>query len=335
MRNVVEPLRLGFIGAGRIARHHARYVAELAAVNQARLVAVADIIPQAAESLAAVHGATPYQDFRHMLRRETLDAVFILTPPEVRLEPITLAAEQGIAIFCEKPPARSVEQAAEIAEVIERAGVINSVGFMYRWLEVVTRARELLIGHPIACVDSAFLCGVALDPQQPQWTFQQEHAGGPLLEQAIHSFDVLRYLSGEVNSVAAFGCNPILKKTESFTIEDSHAVALRFVSGAAGVHLHSWVHQGVVVQARIFGVELDLTIKFSPPSALWGKVGDVVIDYHPEADDAYRAELRGFIDAVRTHDQTLIKSPYRDAVESLKLTLDAMASISTQQEYVE
>ena len=335
MRNVAEPLRLGFIGAGRIARHHARYVAELAAVNHARLVAVADIIPQAAESLAAVHGATPYQDFRQMLRRETLDAVFILTPPEVRLEPITLAAAQGLAIFCEKPPARSVEQAAEILEVIERAGVINSVGFMYRWLEVVTRARELLIGHPVACVDSAFLCGVALDPQQPHWTFQHEHAGGPLLEQAIHSFDALRYLSGEVDSAAAFGGNPIRNKTDSFTIEDSHAVALRFVSGAVGVHLHSWVHQGVVVQVRLFSIELDLMIKFSPPTALCGRVGDVVIDYHPEADDAYRAELHGFIEAVQTHDQTLIKSPYRDALESLKLTLAAMAFVSAQLEDAE
>jgi predicted dehydrogenase len=264
-----------------------------------------------------------------MLDKEQLDALFVLTPPTVRLEPIEMACDRKIAVFCEKPPAMQLEEGIRITDMLDTAGIINSVGFMYRWYKSVDRLRELLLGQTISCVNSRFLCDVALNPSQPKWTFIQERAGGPLLEQAIHSLDLLRYLVGDIVHIAALGGNPVLPKSEAFTIEDSHALSLRFATDSVGVHLHSWVHHEAVVKITIFGSDSELSLDLIPPGSLIGNINGGEVIFQPEVDDPYATQISQFIEAVEKQDQSIIRSPYRDAHESLRVTLAAIKSISS------
>ena len=323
-------LRLGFIGAGRMGEFHARLLSNLA--DRVTLIAVTDVAADRAAQLAGEHDARHYTDYRVMFDREELDAVFILTPPAVRLEPIRIACEKAIAVFVEKPPALQLGVAQQIATLIDTSGVINNVGFMYRWLNVVERAQELLKTQTVANVLSMFLCGVALDPTQPRWTFQQAYAGGPLLEQAIHSLDLLRYLVGEAAQVTALGGNPILSKSQDITIEDSHSISVRFQSGAVGVHLHSWVHREAIVQVRLFGVDFDLTVNVIPPGSLSGGVRGEKVEFSPADDAPYATQLSAFVEAVETQNRSILRSPFRDAVKSFELTLTAMQSVSLADE---
>lgn len=308
-----------------MGRYHAALLSRMR--DRGSLVAVADLVPERAQELAAAHGARAYGDYRALLDSETLDAVLILTPPSVRLEPIQIACEKRIAVFVEKPPALTLADGRQIASLLDAAAIINSVGFMYRWLRVVDRTRELLAGQTIACVQSLFVCGVALDPAQPRWTFIHDHAGGPLLEQAVHSLDTIRYLAGDISAVTAFGGNPILPKNPDFTIEDSHALGLRFVSDAVGVHLHSWVRREAAVQVRLFGVDFDLMLSLIPPGSLSGTLRGQNIHFRPRSDDPYATQLSGFLDAVDQQDQSLIRSPFADAVQTLEVTLKAIKAV--------
>jgi predicted dehydrogenase len=324
----MSKLRIGFVGAGRMGEFHAKKLSELS--NRAVLTAVADIKVERARQLADEYGAKAYDDFYELLSREHLDGLFILSPPSVRIDPIQLACEREIAIFCEKPPALKLNEAQRITEIIERADVINSVGFMYRWYQSVEKAREILADQKITCLQSLFLCGVALDPAQPKWTFIQEIAGGPLLEQAIHSIDVIRYLAGEVQSIIAFGGNPVLPKSESFTIEDSHALSMRFESHAVGCHLHSWTNRKAIVKVQMFGTDIDLTLNLIPPGSLKGRLNGEDVAYTPANDDPYLTQIGGFLDAITKRDQSILRSTYKDATRSLKITLEAMESAFTR-----
>lgn len=322
-------LKIGFIGAGRMGNHHAQLLSKMP--TRAELTAVADVDVKLARQLSAVYGANAYHDYHEMLDKEALDAVFILTPPDVRLEPIQMACERMLHVFCEKPPACRIDEANQIADIIDTAGLINSVGFNYRWYKSVDRVRELLTGKAIACVQSIFTNNVALNPSQPKWTFIQENSGGPILEQAIHSLDIIRYVVGDIDSLSAFGGNPVLPKSEVFTIQDSHAINLYFASSAVGVHLHSWVVDETVVQLRLFGVNFDMTLDLIPPGSIQGTIRDESVDFKPTKDDPFVTQITGFLDAIERKDQSIIRSSYKDAVQTLAVTLAAIDSVSSSE----
>jgi hypothetical protein len=95
-----------------------------------------------------------------------------------------------------------------------------------------------------------------------------------------------------------------------------------------GVHLHSWAHRKAIVQVRLFGVDLDLTLDLIPPGALSGAVNGENVAVRPAADDPYANQIAGFLTAVEKHDQSLARSSYRDAARSLDVTLAAMESVA-------
>src|SRR5260370_36083159 len=102
-------LQVGFVGAGRMAAHHAKRLFALA--GQARLAAVADIEFQTAKSLGAAYNGRSYLDYREMIECESLDALFILTPPTVRLEPIQMACDRTITGRCRRRSSRQRNKA--------------------------------------------------------------------------------------------------------------------------------------------------------------------------------------------------------------------------------
>ena len=322
-------LKIGFIGAGRMGKHHAQILSEMK--TSATLAAAADVDVESARQLSVEYGANAYRDYHEMLTQESLDAVFILTPPDIRLEPIQMACDRKIPVFCEKPPACQLDEAYQIADIFEAAGVINSVGFNYRWYKAVDRIRELLAGKTVACVQSTFMNSVALNPSQPKWTFIQEDSGGPLLEQAIHSLDIIRYLVGDIASLTALGGNPVLPKNEVFTIQDSHAISLCFTSSAVGVHLHSWVVRETIVQFRVFGVNFDLTLDLVPPGSVRGTLNQENVIFKPKEDDPFVTQIAGFLQAIEQQNQSIIRSSYRDAVKTLEVTLAAIDSVATTE----
>ncbi len=92
--------RLGFIGAGGIAERHTKVLLEFPDVS---IAAFADPSLERAQELAALAGAKAYADYRQMLDREQLDALYICVPPFAHGEIEQAAIERGLPFFVEKP----------------------------------------------------------------------------------------------------------------------------------------------------------------------------------------------------------------------------------------
>src|SRR4051812_40261813 len=131
-------MRVGMIGAGGIARRHAETLERAGE----QLIAVCDVDPGAREALARAWGAAAYADGLELLARERLDAVVVATPPAAHREIAVAALERGLAVYLEKPLARTLEDAQAIVEAAERTGAVCAVGYQWRGGGGVGGARE-------------------------------------------------------------------------------------------------------------------------------------------------------------------------------------------------
>lgn len=315
-------MKVGIIGLGWPGQTHAKHIAEK---GRAQVVAVADVNLERAQQHAAALGATPYASTGDMLDREQLDAVLLCTPHFVRTEPIRAIAERGIALFCEKPPAFTLDEARECAAIIRDAGILNSVGFMYRWARITDRAREAVDGaRLIACLIRG--AWPVLSWQGiPAWLPFKEQSGGPIVEQGVHLIDVARYITGdEVAEVHAFQQNTIIPRSDAITVEDTVMVNLRMASGAVGSHLHNWSHRDWVWEIDLICEDRRviwdmatnrLTVRRGAETTTW-----------QESDDPYVTEIDGFLDAVAARDQSIVRSSYEDTFGTLAVALAANAS---------
>jgi len=222
-------VRIGLIGAGGIAGAH---LEALGKIEQARVVATADIKEDAARERARLAGgATPYTDCNEMLDSEKLDAVFICTPPTARFEPIEASLKRGLPVFCEKPASNDLEAAEKTCEMIDRLGGHVEVGYVLRHCKTVERLRELLADDRITFISTWYACPMTLNYLKGNgaaaWFYKQEISGGALMDQATHTLDLVRYYAGEIVSVAACGTNKFCPKTDDYTVDDCNAVVMR------------------------------------------------------------------------------------------------------------
>ena len=317
-------LKVGFIGVGGVARKH---IGSLNQLKRSEFVGFCDLIEERAQKAASENGGNAYTDFDEMLDKEDMDAVFICTPPSVRAEPIVAAASRDVAIFSEKPPAFNVEQGRVALKAIQKAGVINSVGFMYRWFGIVSRARELMSGKKLAAIRSVFLSGPAVRMNIPGWFFIKEKSGGPMLDQAIHVLDLHRYLAGEVECVHAFGNNQIQPKRDNFTVEETIVMDLKFDSGVIGSHTHSWACSVSIAQIEMISDLSRLTIDLRAKH-VFGKVEGSQID-EEIVDDGHFIEVDNFLKAIEHDDQSILRSPYQDAINTCSVTWAGLKSMET------
>jgi predicted dehydrogenase len=139
----METVGVGVIGAGKIAA--AYHLPALAAVEGARLVTIADIAPGRAEEAAEQFGfAESFTDWRRVIDRPDVDAIFLFTQYEARREVIAAAASAGKQIFTQKPLATSVAEGELIADVARRAGVRLVTSFMHNYFPETRVATQLL-----------------------------------------------------------------------------------------------------------------------------------------------------------------------------------------------
>jgi predicted dehydrogenase len=298
------------------------HLKNLARMEGCRCVAVTDPSQDVRQRAEAELGVSTYEDTSEMVGDEpAMDAILNFSPPVARMDAIKAAAELGVPIFTEKPPAPSVAIGREIEAIVEQSGIPVSVGFMFRYIPAVDRMRQLLGNKQIVHVNSEYFCPALTQWNLPAWFLMKEKSGGPIVDQAIHLFDLLRYLAGEVDSVMAFGTNVLKKKSEQCTVEDSSSTILRFANGATGAHLQSWVQDadGGLVTIR---TEHDcLTLETN--GQLSGTVDGQAVcttpqDEEGDRDDYYR-EMEAFFRAVRSNDFSKVRSSYADALRSLEV----------------
>ncbi|MBI2297698.1 MAG: Gfo/Idh/MocA family oxidoreductase [Armatimonadetes bacterium] len=314
-------LRLALFGAGRLGRQNITRAVE---TGQARLTAACDASSAAAEALAGDFGAAVCPDLAALLDSGP-DALFVCTPPRVRREALLDAAARGIHVFVEKPPAYAWPDAVECAGALRRAGVITACGFQGRYTRALQRARELLAGRRLQATLSHGFFDHYVNDYWPSWYLRYADAGGPLCEQAIHAFDGLRFIAGDIAEVHARGAHRFHPPTAEHDAEDTLALSLLYADGALGTHTHGCANRAGGCGLEFIAPDVRLRVGwFGGP--LGGTVDGVAIDEDPPSDPA-RDKVASFLTAIETGDRSLVLSGYDDACRTLAVSLAGNASL--------
>lgn len=226
-------LGFGIVGAGNIGALHAQAIRHL---EGARLVAVSDLIEERAKALAGPAGAAWYTDYGEMLRDRNVDVVNICTASGLHGQMAVAAAQAGKHVIVEKPMEITVERADEIIDACRENGVKLAVIFQYRFGTGVQKAKE--------AVGAGRLGQLTLCDAYVKWYRTQEYydtggwrgtwamdGGGALMNQSIHTIDLLQWLAGPVESVYAYTAT-LAHRMET---EDTAVVLVEFRDGALGV----------------------------------------------------------------------------------------------------
>lgn len=229
---MAEQVCFGIIGCGVIGPTHAKAISGL---PDARLVAVADVIAEQAQHLADRYGATPYANVQEMLDSEQLDVVNICTPSGLHGDLACLAMRSGRHVIVEKPMEISHEAIEQMLRVQQESGVKMAVISQHRFDPATRHVYELV-------QQRAFGRLVLGSAQIPWWRSQKYYdsgawrgtwaldGGGVLMNQGIHSIDLLQWLMGPVRTVYAY-TDTLAHRMET---EDVAVAALHFANGALG-----------------------------------------------------------------------------------------------------
>jgi UDP-N-acetyl-2-amino-2-deoxyglucuronate dehydrogenase len=229
----VERLRFGILGCGVIGPHHARAIAGL---ESAELVAVADVVPELAEKLAGEYGCSPFPGLEEMLSSVDLDAVCVCTPSGMHAEDAITALEAGKDVVVEKPVDVTLEAADRLLEVQRATGGKVAVVSQHRF-DAATRAVHEAVGK-------GEFGRLTSGSAEVRWWRSQSYydsggwrgtweldGGGVLINQAIHSIDLLQWLMGSVTEVTAYTG---LLAHERIEVEDTAVAILKFIGGSLG-----------------------------------------------------------------------------------------------------
>ena len=224
----------GIVGCGMIAGFHEKAIAD---VDDAHLVAGFDVVPASADRFAQQTGCKPYHDMSALLANDQIDIVTICTPSGAHLEPALAAIQAGKHVIVEKPLEITLDRCDQIIRAAEQNDVVVSAIFPSRFHAPAVEIKR--------AIDGGRFGTVTMGDAYVKWYRTQEYydsgawrgtwqldGGGALMNQAIHSVDLLTWLMGPVSSVSAHVAR---LAHERIGVEDTAVATLRFRSGSLGV----------------------------------------------------------------------------------------------------
>lgn len=309
----MEPLRVGFIGAGIFSTWAIYPALHLAPID---LRAVCDTDEEKARSAAGHFGGGRwYTDHRRMWEAEDLEAVIVWMKPGPRQALVLEALEAGYHVLVPKPPALSLDESRALADAAGRTGRSLMVHFHRRFSYGVSRAREIMARPSFGQLTqlSCSFCSGTYDDVRGAGFDGPVHAF--LCDFAVHHLDMARWLGGEIEEASVYH--------DERDGGGAFVVALRFDNGAVGsLQLNSqreWWRNYDRIEITGQGEHIVL-------DGLWGYRHYTVEDntFSENYSDERSAELNGdgaalteFVTAIRDGRQPLTNMA--DAVRTMGL----------------
>lgn len=231
----MKRFQVGIVGCGAIFPMHAHSVA---AVAEVEIAAVCDIRRERAERQAAKFGGRVYTDFAKMIDEASLDAVHICTPHYLHAPMAVYALEHGINVLVEKPMAIHFSDAQRMAAAQQVRGAALDVIFQNRFNTVSQKILQTLKDGKLGQVVCARAMVAWNRPDSyysgSDWkgTWDKE-GGGVLINQAIHTLDLMRFLIG--SEVTAVEASLAQRKNTVIEVEDTAEGMVTFQNGAYGL----------------------------------------------------------------------------------------------------
>ncbi|MDR0841653.1 MAG: inositol 2-dehydrogenase [Christensenellaceae bacterium] len=321
----MKTLKVGVVGTGRIGKLHVNNL--MSRVKNATVVAVTDVVYDSAQALAKQWNIPKvYKDYKELVADPEIDAVLVCSSTDTHSIIAYEAVMAGKHVFCEKPIDYDLGRIQKVIDAVEQKGVKFQVGFNRRFDRNFKKVRDSVqsgvIGAPhIVMVTSR-------DPEPPPVSYVKV-SGGIFLDMMIHDFDMVRYLSGsEVTEVFANGAVLVDPGIGEAGDVDTAIVTLKFKNGAIGVINNSrQAVYGYDQRVEVFGSKGCITADNETPNLTTLSTAEGVTKEKPlfffleRYNDAFIAELDGFVEAVLEDKPTLV-----NATDGLKPVLIAMAA---------
>ncbi|MGQ9628931.1 MAG: Gfo/Idh/MocA family protein [bacterium] len=214
------PIGLAVIGCGVIWRiRHKPALQNLK--DKFSVKAVCDIREDLARDAASEMACDYTTDYSEAIKRDDVEAVTLLTPNFIRLDPIRLVCEERKPLYCEKPLAVDIKEAAEIRDMVKERGIVFTTEFVRRFFEPTIKLKELLRGEMgEARIITCEMMGTTLEESWNDWMNIDEKSGGQIVDYGVHIADLCRYLMGEeATEVLAYGGNFINERIKGNDFE--------------------------------------------------------------------------------------------------------------------
>jgi scyllo-inositol 2-dehydrogenase (NADP+) len=229
-------IRVALIGLGKMGVSH---LAIIRPHPDVELVAVCDTTKYVLDVLGKYTGIKTYTDYKQLLEDEQLDAVVVATPSRFHAEIVRAALERNIHVFCEKPFCLDIEEAKELAALAQAKGLVNQVGYHYRFVGALREARRLVETGAIGKVHHirAEAYGpVVLRPKGSTWRTSKVEGGGCLYDYASHAIDLMNYLVGPPTGVSG----SVLNRIFSNDVDDEVYSTFHYEGGMTGQLATNW-----------------------------------------------------------------------------------------------
>lgn len=298
----MNKINIGLVGIGRIGKIHLQNL--VYHIPEAEVLAVAELLPEGqafARNLGIPQITTDYQD---LLDHPEINTIVICSPSDTHAEYVIRASEAGKAIFCEKPLELTIPKVQEILSVVDRNETPLMVAFNRRFDSNFQRIRERVVSGDIG--DTQMLKITSRDPGPPPLSYIAL-SGGIFMDQAIHDFDMARFIVGsevkEVYTRATICYSPEISQYDDYDVAVS---MLTFDNGTYAVIDNS--------RKTTYGYDQRLEIFGSKGMALIDNVKPDTHKYYSEAAvaepfplhfflerymDSYRVEMKAFIQALQ------------------------------------
>lgn len=300
------PVKVGIVGLGRWAKVLTRAAKQS---DKIQIVAGYSRSQEKRDAFAKEMGVPAAPDMQAMLANPDIKGVILTVPNEQHLPVAETVAKAGKHVYTEKPISQTLEDGLKIEALQKQYGVTVTVGHSARLMAGIRIIKEKIdageLGR-VAFIEANFSNERALELTPQTWRWYKDRApGGPLSQLAIHQFDVLHLLGGEVQEVSSMASKLSPVGAE---VDDQSMTLVRFKDGKVGYVGSCWTSPGIFA-VRVFGskglmhYEIDFGTWDTPHllhknSVLyiqrgkdgWAKREDIKL---PESD-MFRAELEAF-----------------------------------------
>ncbi|WP_316812698.1 Gfo/Idh/MocA family oxidoreductase [Pedobacter heparinus] len=336
----------GIVGTGAIAGIHAQAIG---AITNAKLLGAYSLTKAKVTEFAGLYNCAAYNSLDEMLQTEGLDIVCICTPSGAHLEPALKSIAAGKHCLIEKPIEVTLEKTDQIIAAAKQKNVQVAVVFPTRFYPASQHLKQ--------AIDSGRFEKLALASSYVKWSRTHEYyqsnpwrgtwkldGGGALMNQAIHSVDMLQWCMGPVESVMAISGNV---KHKDIEVEDTLVAVLKFANGAMGtIECSTAVYPGAYKKLEIMGTAgtvvmedndiiqwqfeqtgVDDHQRSEGPSAHSSKGG--VADPKAISYSGHQKQMENLIDAIYNNGKLLIDA--QEGRKSVEIVLAIYKSAQTGQ----
>lgn len=320
-------IKIGFIGTGNFAKQHAEVLTEIGA----KIVACYGSNAEKTAAFSRDFHCKIFKEPFQLISPDIIDALYIVVPPFAHDGSIELKAiEKKIPFLCEKPVGLDLSVCKYVSKEIENNNLISSSGYLLRYEPLFIKIKEIINRNKISTIR---ICSYAYMPEVHWWR-KEKLSGGMMVESGSHYIDLLRYLFGDVSSVASVTSSGLSNNNVAdCDTYDSMEAILKFQSGniaSVGVtHLLNKIHarnDELQVYGQNFALKIDLyKLRYKNEGiVLYKEPNDS--DWNSLSNSTSKKELLTqqsitFINAIQKNNHSFIKSTYPDAVKSLSVAL--------------